>query len=95
MPTFPGRDLPRQTWDEIWRDLCMLMAYARRTGVMDTVRPEHMPEAMGREPRVDRHGGEVYAYRRAGLPCHVCGTPIQRGTLVGRNTYWCPTCQLD
>ena len=45
-------------------------------GRIDTVRPEHTPEAMGREPRKDDHGGEVYVYRRAGQPCYVCGTPI-------------------
>jgi hypothetical protein len=34
---------------------------------IDTVRPEHTPEAMGRPPRKDDHGGEVYVYRRAGM----------------------------
>ena len=29
---------------------------------------------MGRPPRRDDHGGEVYVYRRNGEPCHVCGT---------------------
>ena len=36
-----------------------------RNNRIDTVRPEHTPEAMGRPPRVDDHGGEVYVYRRA------------------------------
>ena len=36
--------------------------------------PGAHPEAMGRPPRVDDHGGEVYVYRRAGQPCLVCGT---------------------
>ena len=49
--------------------------------------------ATGRAPRVDRHGGEVYVYRRAGLPCHVCGTPVARADFYGRNLYWCPGCQ--
>ena len=48
---------------------------------------------MGRAARVDRHGGEVYVYRRAGMPCLVCGTPVAHVDLVGRNLYWCPTCQ--
>jgi endonuclease-8 len=48
---------------------------------------------MNRAPRVDRHGGEVYVYRRAGQPCLVCGTEIRRADLAGRNSYWCPTCQ--
>ena len=50
------------------------MAYGVGTGRIDTVRPEHEPEAMGRDPRRDDHGGEVYVYRRHGQPCHVCGT---------------------
>jgi endonuclease-8 len=69
------------------------MALAVQTGRIDTVRDEHLPEAMGRAPRVDRHGGEVYAYRRAGMPCHACGTEISRGELAGRNSYWCASCQ--
>jgi len=48
---------------------------------------------MGRPPRVDRHGGEVYVYRRAGQPCLICGTPVRHGGLAGRNSYWCPICQ--
>jgi len=62
-------------------------------GRIDSVRDEHLPEAMGRAPRVDRHGGEVYVYRRAGLPCLVCGTPVRTQVLEGRNLYWCPRCQ--
>jgi len=48
---------------------------------------------MGREPRKDDHGGEVYVYRRAGLPCYVCGTPVAERVMEGRNLFWCPTCQ--
>ena len=93
LPTVPGRRLEPTAWKEMWGDLCRLMALGRQTGRIDTVRPEHTPEAMGQEPRVDRHGGEVYAYRRAGQPCLVCGTAIRRGTLAGRNMYWCDVCQ--
>lgn len=94
LPTTPGRVMSETVWKEIWADLCALMAYARETGRVDTVHSVHTPEAMGRPPRVDPHGGEVYAYRRAGQPCLVCGSPIQRGTLAGRNAYWCGTCQV-
>lgn len=34
-----------------------------------------------------------YVYRRAGLPCRRCGTAVRTEALVGRNLYWCPTCQ--
>jgi formamidopyrimidine-DNA glycosylase len=64
-----------------------------RTGRIDTVRPEHMPEAMGRPPRVDDHGGEVYVYRRHGLPCLICTGEVRTAVVAARNLYWCPTCQ--
>jgi endonuclease VIII len=92
-PTTPGRTLDRDTWGAIWADLSELMARAAETGRIDTVLDKHTPEAMDRPPRVDRHGGEVYAYRRAGQPCHACGSPIRKGELAGRNTYWCSSCQ--
>ncbi|HCT79653.1 MAG TPA: DNA glycosylase [Micromonosporaceae bacterium] len=92
-PLTPGRKLRPKKWAGIWQDLTTLMAQAVVTGRIDTVRPQHMPEAMGRPPRVDRHGGEVYVYRRPGLPCLICNAPVQRGELNGRNTYWCAKCQ--
>ncbi|WP_026926234.1 Fpg/Nei family DNA glycosylase [Granulicoccus phenolivorans] len=92
-PALPGAKLPRAQWDAIWTDLVGLLTEGVRIGRIDTVAPEHTPEAMGRPPRVDDHGGEVYVYRRADLPCLVCGTPVSTRELVGRNLYWCPTCQ--
>jgi len=92
-PLRPGRRLRRSQWQAIWDDLASLMAEGVRTGRIDTVRPEHTPEAMGRPPRRDDHGGEVYVYRRAGLPCFVCGSLVRTGELKGRNSFWCPRCQ--
>ncbi|MGH3358903.1 MAG: Fpg/Nei family DNA glycosylase [Nocardioidaceae bacterium] len=92
-PFMEGRLLRRREWDAIWSDLCALMAEGVQTGRIDTVRPEHEPDAMGRPPRVDDHGGEVYVYRRAGMECHVCGTRIRTESLAGRNLFWCPRCQ--
>ncbi|MCW6009961.1 Fpg/Nei family DNA glycosylase [Micromonospora sp. CPCC 205371] len=92
-PTRPGRELSAEAWQAIWVDLRELMKEGVARGRIDTVHSRHMPEAMGRAPRMDRHGGEVYVYRRAGQPCLVCGTEILRSGLAGRNSYWCPTCQ--
>jgi endonuclease-8 len=92
-PTTPGRMIGPELWDQIWTDLRALMKEGVARGRIDTVHTEHTPEAMKRAPRVDRHGGEVYVYRRPGQPCLVCGTGVARGLLVGRNLYWCPTCQ--
>ena len=92
-PACPGNALDRASFDAIWTDLVELMALGVRDGRIDTVYPEHTPEAMGRPPRVDAHGGEVYVYRRAGLPCLVCGTPVEEAALSGRHLFWCPGCQ--
>jgi endonuclease VIII len=92
-PLRPGRTLRSGQFRSLWDDLVALMAAGVSTGRIDTVRPEHTPEAMGRAPRVDDHGGEVYVYRRAGQPCHVCGARVRTATLVGRNLFWCPRCQ--
>jgi formamidopyrimidine-DNA glycosylase len=36
---------------------------------------------------------EFRVARRKGLPCLVCGTPIERMVVRGRGTYFCPKCQ--
>lgn len=92
-PQRPGRTLRRSSFEAIWSDLVGLLAEGARVGRIDTVRPEHTPEAMGREPRRDDHGGEVYVYRRDGRPCHVCGAVVRTIEAGGRNLFWCPRCQ--
>lgn len=92
-PLLPGRELSGETVDALWRDLVTLMAVGAERARIDTVRPEHEPEAMGRPPRRDDHGGEVYVYRRQGQPCLVCGSPIQTEILANRNLFWCRKCQ--
>lgn len=39
------------------------------------------------------YGGMAWVYRRGGMPCRRCGTPISRTTLGGRSSHWCPNCQ--
>jgi len=92
-PLRPGRTLRVGQFRAIWEDLVELMHEGVRTGRIDTVRPEHTPEAMGRPPRDDQHGGEVYVYRRTGQPCLVCETRVRTQVLMGRNLFWCPRCQ--
>ena len=92
-PMRPGSTLRPGQWRAMWTDLVELMHEGVRTGRIDTVRPEHTPEVMGRPPRRDDHGGEVYVYRRTGQPCHVCGTTVRTAELQGRNLFWCPRCQ--
>lgn len=36
---------------------------------------------------------QLRAYRRTGLPCRRCGARIQRLTISGRSSHFCPACQ--
>ena len=92
-PACPGNRLRRASFDAVWADLVVLMRAGVEAGRIDTVRPEHSPEATGRPARVDRHGGEVYVYRRASQPCLVCASPVRVAEVEGRNLYWCGRCQ--
>ena len=92
-PMLVGNKVSRELWETLWDDLVVLMKDGVKVGQINTVRREHMPRAMGRKPRVDRHGGEVYVYRRAGEPCLICGTEVMTTELAARNLFWCPACQ--
>jgi len=85
-PMRPGRDLEAQGWDAVWVDLVALMRDGLRRGRIATLRPEHRRRGV---PGSREH----YVYRRTGLPCLVCGTPVASAALGGRNLYWCPYCQ--
>ncbi|HEU4948848.1 MAG TPA: DNA-formamidopyrimidine glycosylase family protein [Kribbella sp.] len=92
-PMTPGNLVKRREWQGMWTDLVSLMKYGVETGRIDTVADDHTPDAMGRDPRRDDHGGEVYVYRRHGQRCHVCQSVIRTEVLAGRNLFWCPKCQ--
>lgn len=88
-PYSPGRELTQQQWAALWRDLVTLMRAGLRTGRIVTTLPVDRDRPRGYVRREDAH----YAYRRTGLPCRVCGTPITMQLLQGRKLYWCPSCQ--
>ncbi|MET9274883.1 DNA-formamidopyrimidine glycosylase family protein [Kribbella sp. NPDC003557] len=92
-PMTPGNVVKKREWQGMWDDLLALMKYGVETGRIDTVADDHTPEAMGRDPRRDDHGGEVYVYRRRGQRCFVCQSVIRTKILAGRNLFWCPRCQ--
>jgi formamidopyrimidine-DNA glycosylase len=41
------------------------------------------------------HTGRIIPHRRPGERCPRCGTPMERATIGGRTTFWCPACQPD
>ena len=88
-PHLPGRELDPRVWAEVWADLVVLMQAGVRSGRIITTRPVDRERSSGPARRTDAH----YVYRRTGLPCRVCGTPVRQALLVARNLFWCPTCQ--
>ncbi|WP_127820348.1 Fpg/Nei family DNA glycosylase [Microbacterium sp. CPCC 204701] len=89
-PHTPGRDVPEEVVRGIWRDWVRLLAIGVETGqmmTMDDLDPDAYRKAMA--SRDDRH----WVYRRAGLPCRVCGTAIVVEEAATRKLYWCPNCQ--
>lgn len=89
-PFTPGREVPEEVVRELWRDWSRLLRIGVETGqmmTMDDLSPEAWRAAMA--SRDDRH----WVYRRAGLPCRVCGTEIALAELATRKLYWCPSCQ--
>ena len=90
-PDLPGRAVDPLTASRLWSDLSGLMRDGVRRGVIVTTDPGDRPPGSrrGTPRREEAH----YVYRRTGLPCRICGTPVATRVLVGRNLYWCPSCQ--
>ena len=89
-PHRPGNELRRRSWNAIWADLLELMPQGVLDQRINTVRDEHLPQLLAGQ---GRRSGRNYVYRRAQLPCWVCGTPVQTEVLAGRNLFWCSRCQ--
>jgi endonuclease-8 len=90
-PFRPGNEIRRASWDAIWADLVELMPVGVSRGRIDTLRPEHLDVFRATHP--GRRRGRVYAYRRTGEACYVCGAPIRTELVAGRNLFWCGRCQ--
>jgi endonuclease-8 len=87
-PHRPGHDVGREQWLAMWRELVTLMKAGLRSGRIVTTRPADRRRSSPVRPE-DAH----YVYRRTGLPCRVCGTPVATELMAGRNLFWCPYCQ--
>lgn len=88
-PYLPGRLLDESRWHPLWGDLVTLMRAGLRSGRIVTTEPADRQRRSGRAQHEDAH----YVYRRAGLPCRICGTAVQMQQLAARTLYWCPLCQ--
>ena len=88
-PFRPGRAVDAPLWRGMWADLVTLMRAGVRLGRIVTTRPVHRSRRSGAVQRDDAH----YVYRRTGLPCRVCGTPVLSEPFAARTLYRCPVCQ--
>lgn len=89
-PFRPGAGLGEPALIALWADWTRLLSTGVETGVMltrDDLDGDQRAEAL-----VDRELRH-WVYRRHGLPCRICGTPIRLELLEGRKLYWCPVCQ--
>jgi endonuclease-8 len=89
-PFVMGRDVPAAVVRKIWKEAGPLM----RAGMVDrrivTTLAKDRPHRRGKAVKEEAH----YVYRRGGKPCWICGTDVRKMEgFVGRNLYWCPTCQ--
>ncbi len=91
-PWRPGRAVEEQEWKALWNDLVTLMRAGVASGRIVTTRPADRPE--GRRRGAVRREDAHYVYRRAGLPCRVCGTEVVTEPMVARNLFRCPSCQV-
>jgi endonuclease-8 len=88
-PHRPGQEVTEAEFTAMWSDIVTLMRAGMRTGVIVTTLRGDRDRRSGPARPEDRH----YVYRRTGLPCRRCGTPIRTEVLATRNLFWCPTCQ--
>jgi len=90
-PHRPGAKVDADEWAALWCDLAALMRAGVRRGRIVTT------EVADREShgRVVRATDQYYVYRRHGLPCRRCGTPVSMEVAAGRRLYFCRVCQPD
>lgn len=88
-PLRPANTLTREEFDQLWLTVNSMLRAGVRAGRIVTTKPEHRRRRSGRASREDSH----YVYRRTDLPCRLCGAPVRKAELAGRNSYWCPSCQ--
>ena len=88
-PELPSRRLTREQFDQLWSLLVAMLRDGLKVGKIITVDPAEI----GLRRRSQRVEDWRYVYRRTGLACRRCGTPVVAWTLAARTMYGCPHCQ--
>lgn len=97
-PWLPGRGLPAEAAGRLWDDTVAMMSDGVRDGRIITTPPRYwsVPACAppGGTSRALPAADEAhFVYRRQGLACRNCGTPVALTDFGARKLYWCPACQ--
>ena len=98
-PWLPGRELSAAAAGRLWDDTVAMMSDGVRDGRIITTPPRYWSVPAGgtsqggTSRRLPSPAESHFVYRRQGLECRDCGTPVALTDLVARKLYWCPTCQ--
>jgi formamidopyrimidine-DNA glycosylase len=108
-PWLPGAGLSPEAARRLWDDTAALMADGVRDGRIITTPPQYWRGTSRDEPLGGAPAGPGsalpdpavlpepemahFVYRRHGLDCRNCGTPVALTELGARKLYWCPQCQ--
>lgn len=97
-PWLPGRGLSAEAAGRLWDDTVAMMSDGVRDGRIITTPPRFWSGSAG-APRAGTSRAlpapdeAHFVYRRQGLDCRNCGTPVALTDLGARKLYWCPSCQ--
>lgn len=87
-PWLPGAELSPAAARRLWDDTAAMMSDGVRDGRIITTPPRYWNGAALPDP-----DHAHFVYRRHGLDCRDCGTPVALTEMAARKLYWCPRCQ--
>ena len=88
-PWLLGKNVSEAQALDLWADIVSLMGDGVRQGRIITTRPGARDSLAEPVPVSEAH----YVYKRTGLPCRICSTPVAGTEMGARNLFWCPSCQ--
>ena len=103
-PWLPGAGLSPDAARRLWDDTAVTMSDGVRDGRIITTPPQYWgtpsrdgqsaaSRTTGRPQSLPEPDQAHFVYRRHGLDCRDCGTPVPLTELAARKLYWCPQCQ--